>query len=124
MGTTCGHIEPVASGTGLATLYNLLRSENSTIENGQEYVQPARSGLDVVNRMNEGEHFARRVIEISATALGECIAGMANLLDPDVIVLSGSVVKAGEGGGKACIQVFACSTTSYKCDPIIQREFR
>lgn len=95
-GTTCGHIEPVASGTGLATLYNLLRSENSTIENGQEYVQPARSGLDVVNRMNEGEHFARRVIEISATALGECIAGMANLLDPDVIVLSGSVVKAGE----------------------------
>ena len=28
-------------------------------------------------------------------ALGECVAGMANLIDPDVIVLSGSVVEAG-----------------------------
>ncbi|EPI54355.1 ROK family protein, partial [Gardnerella vaginalis] len=27
---------------------------------------------------------------------GECVAGMANLIDPDVIVLSGSVVEAGD----------------------------
>lgn len=87
-GTTAGHIEPVASGTGLATLYNLRKEQagqDSFVENGAE----------VVARMNEGEEFARMIVTTSATALGECIAGMGNLFDPSVIIISGSVVKAG-----------------------------
>ena len=42
-----------------------------------------------------GEPLAVRTIEDSARALGECVGGMGNLIDPDVIVVSGSVAKAG-----------------------------
>ncbi|MFD0704505.1 ROK family protein [Alloscardovia venturai] len=82
-----GHIEPVASGTGLATLYNLRKDKHTAT---------ALNGADVVERMMNGESFARTIVYESAKALGECIAGMANLIDPSIIVMSGSVVKAGQ----------------------------
>lgn len=85
-GTTSGHIEPVASGSGLATLYN---------HNRPDKVPEAADGREVCDRALRGEDYARRTLENSARALGECVAGMANLLDPHVIVLSGSVVQAG-----------------------------
>ncbi|OZG64723.1 ROK family protein [Bifidobacterium eulemuris] len=85
-GTTSGHIEPVASGSGLATLYNHERPAD---------VEPAADGREVCERAALGEAYAGRVLERSARALGECVAGMANLLDPHAIVLSGSVVQAG-----------------------------
>ncbi|WP_018142905.1 ROK family protein [Alloscardovia criceti] len=88
-GTTSGHIEPVASGTGLGTLYNLRREQA-----GQEDF--VSNGAEVVDRMNHGDEFAHMIVKTSATALGECIGGMANLLDPSIIILSGSVVNAGE----------------------------
>ncbi|TCD54257.1 ROK family protein [Alloscardovia theropitheci] len=90
-GTRAGHIEPVASGTGLATLYNVRREQE--LELG---VEVAANGADVVHRMEQGEEFAQSVVAESARALGECIAGMGNLIDPDIIVLSGSVTKAGK----------------------------
>ena len=85
-GTHAGHIEPVASGTGLATLYN---------HNLPAGVQKAENGYEVCVYANEGQPHAKETLAKSAKALGECIAGMANLIDPDVIVLSGSVVEAG-----------------------------
>lgn len=85
-GTHAGHIEPVASGTGLATLYN---------HNLPAGVQKAENGYEVCVYANEGQPHAKETLSKSAKALGECIAGMANLIDPDVIVLSGSVVEAG-----------------------------
>lgn len=85
-GTTSGHIEPVASGTGLAALYNLRRLAN---------IAPVADGREVVCRAAEGERLAIDVLRDSARALGECLAGLGNLFDPEAIVLSGSVVGAG-----------------------------
>lgn len=86
-GTREGHIEPVASGTGLKDLYNA----RCDAEEGE----PVADGSQVAARAAAGEPLAAGVIEDSARALGECIGGMGNLIDPDVIVVSGSVVKAG-----------------------------
>ena len=86
-GTREGHIEPVASGTGLKDLYNA----RCDAEEGE----PVADGSQVAARAAAGEPLAVGVIEDSARALGECIGGMGNLIDPDVIVVSGSVVKAG-----------------------------
>ena len=86
-GTLEGHIEPVASGTGLKDLYNA----RCDAEEGE----PVANGSQVAARAAAGEPLAVGVIEDSARALGECIGGMGNLIDPDVIVVSGSVVKAG-----------------------------
>lgn len=83
-GSVEGHIEPVASGTGLATLYNMCAVGGC-----------ARDGGDVAARAAAGDALAVSVIGESAHALGVCIGGMANLVDPDGIVVSGSVVKAG-----------------------------
>lgn len=86
-GANAGHIEPVASGTGLATLYN---------RNLPDGTQEAQNGYDVCVRANSGEEYAKEILARSGKSLGECVAGMANLIDPDVIVLSGSVVEAGD----------------------------
>src|SRR5699024_11143796 len=39
---------------------------------------------------------ARRILSDAGFALGEAIGGTANLLDPDVVLLSGSVAQAPE----------------------------
>lgn len=83
-GSTEGHIEPVASGQGLANLYNRRA--------GRQLVS---SGAQVAQLAQEGDKLATSTLSDSAEALGACIGGMANLIDPDGIVISGSVTKAG-----------------------------
>lgn len=85
-GTLAGHIEPVASGTGLATLYNLMKDDA---------VAEVASGKDVSDLAAGGDAFAAEVIARSARALGEALGGAVNLLDPDVVVVSGSVASSG-----------------------------
>ncbi|MBT1179358.1 ROK family protein [Bifidobacterium vespertilionis] len=102
-GTTDGHIEPVASGTGLRDLYNRRLKAMGEREAGDVsaaygvplLTTPAIDGADVARRAADGEGLARGTLADSARALGACIGGMGNLIDPDVIVISGSVVKAG-----------------------------
>ncbi|MBW3089940.1 ROK family protein [Bifidobacterium miconisargentati] len=100
-GTYEGHIEPVASGTGLKDLYNRRREEMCTgsaaaaAEIDGDVPELVQSGADMASRAAAGEPLACAVLADSARALGECIGGMGNLVDPDVIVVSGSVVKAG-----------------------------
>ena len=85
-GTACGHIEPVASGTGLATLYAMRCGDaTTTIANGR----------DVCELAEAGEPLAISVLTEAGHALGEALGGAANLIDPDVIVISGSVTNAG-----------------------------
>lgn len=86
-GTTCGHIEPVASGTGIGTLYNLMKSADMPAVN---------NGKDVSKLAASGDEFAATVIQRSARALGEALGGAANLLDPNAIIISGSVAYSGE----------------------------
>lgn len=86
-GTTSGHIEPVASGTGIADLFESRRPDD---------VAPAANAAEIARRAAAGERYAVEILTMSARALGECLAGMGNLIDPAAIVLSGSVVNAGE----------------------------
>ncbi|EPI54163.1 ROK family protein [Gardnerella pickettii JCP7659] len=112
-GAHAGHIEPVASGTGLATLYN------SNLPQGTE---PAKNGYEVCVRANSGQDaHAKETLVRSGKALGQCVAGMANLIDPDVIVLSGSVVEAGDIWWNAMRSGFEDSAlTLIKSTPIVK----
>lgn len=86
-GATSGHIESVASGTGIAALYNRYKPSN---------ISEVANGYDVCVLAGQADSYACETLARSARALGECIGGMANLVDPHIVVISGSVVQAGE----------------------------
>lgn len=82
-----GHLESIASGTGLGILFDRLF--------------PARAGevaggADVSRLAAAGDADAIEVLQASGRALGEALGSWANTFDPEVIVLSGSVLAAGE----------------------------
>ena len=77
-----GHLESVVAGSGIEERYRT---------SGGEVV----SGAEISARANAGEALARQVIEQSGRSLGESIASWADVLDPELVVLSGSVTKAG-----------------------------
>lgn len=97
-GTQCGHVEPVASGTGIGTLYNLKKPAGAA---------PASDGKAVAELAAAGDPYATQILAMSARALGEALGGAANLLDPDAIVISGSVVRSGDVWWHALREGFA-----------------
>ena len=78
-----GHLEAVASGTGLWQLY--LR------KGGRPEARDARA---VVARA-ETDPLAHDAVVESATALGEGLGGLVNVIDPDVVVIAGGMRNAG-----------------------------
>ena len=77
-----GNLESVASGSGIEARYEARTGLRL-------------SGADISARANAGEPEARATIENAGRALGIALAGWANMLDPEMAVVSGSVVKAG-----------------------------
>ena len=77
-----GHLELVAAGSGIEARY---------AEAAGEHVD----GAEVSRRAAAGEPAAHKVIMTAGIALGEAIAGITNLLDPYMVVIGGSVMKAG-----------------------------
>ncbi|MCF2707051.1 ROK family protein [Arcanobacterium haemolyticum] len=93
-----GHIEPVASGSGVATLYHRRLKDTTEGPAAPGTLEPGTtsySGLDVQNAAEAGDTVALSAIEDSARALGEIMGSLANAIDPDVFVLSGSMTKTG-----------------------------
>ncbi len=99
-----GHIESVASGSGVGALYG---RRLASLAQGQCEVEgdsPARgedlerefSGLDVQLAAEAGCDVALGVIRDSAYALGQVMGSLANTVDPEIFVLSGSMTKTGE----------------------------
>lgn len=85
-GATSGHIEAIASGTGMCDLYNATRPKGTdAVSDGKELQQ----------LIDAGDDYAVQIAQRSGAALGETLAGVANLVDPDAFILSGSVVKTG-----------------------------
>ena len=81
----CGsfsHLESVASGSGIEARY-------------YDRTGIPLSGEEVAQRAAQGDQDARDVIELAGKSLGEAIGSWANMLDPELVVLSGSVCKAG-----------------------------
>lgn len=86
----CGslsHVETVCSGTALSARY-----QGKGI---LDPLDPSLMGDVVASRANAGELEAIEVIEFAGRSLGEAIGSWCNLLDPELVVLSGSVTAAG-----------------------------
>lgn len=75
-------LEAVAAGSGIEACYRALTGR-------------ALTGAEISRAAYEGDEDARRIIEQAGYALGVSLAGWTNLLDPDLIILSGSVANAG-----------------------------
>ncbi|OMH24719.1 hypothetical protein BKD30_07555 [Tersicoccus phoenicis] len=83
-----GHLESVASGTGLADRYRAGAA-------GRPPTPGPRSGADVARLAEAGDPWALTCLETSAVALGRAIGGWINTLDPDVVVVTGGLARAG-----------------------------
>ena len=51
---------------------------------------------DVINRALQGDPGCRRVLEDSGRHIGVAVAGVVNLLNPEVVCLGGQVARVGE----------------------------
>ena len=79
-----GHVEAIASGPSIALLYGRLAGH------------AAGSARDVAVRAAQGDAVAVRAFELGAAAAGQAVGGLANVLDPSVVVIGGGVSAAGE----------------------------
>lgn len=82
---TLGHLEAIAAGPAIHRAY--------LAAGGDPSCGDARG---VAERSRSGEALARSVIDRAAHAVGIALAQIATVLDPEVIVLGGSVALSGE----------------------------
>jgi len=78
-----GHLEAVASGYGLVQLYHHLGGDKSI------------SSAHELSRRVLTDETAFTALSRSAAALGAAIGDLINIVDPDLVVISGSVSQAG-----------------------------
>ncbi|MGN9777555.1 ROK family protein [Micromonospora sp. H33] len=71
-----GHLEAIASGTGVAAAYALATGTRLT-------------GRTVAERAAAGDIVARQVLDRAGTALGTALAGLVALLDPQAVLVAG-----------------------------------
>lgn len=69
---------------------------DETMKPGTLSVQSALDAYQIQLLAEQGDKLARRAYFLSGRAMGETLAGLANALDPQVIVISGSLAKAGD----------------------------
>lgn len=85
---TCGgvgHVEAVASGTGIVNSYHRL---------GGSAV--AQDLFDIENLAHAGDVTAREALALGARAAGIALGDLATILDPHIIVVSGGVINLGD----------------------------
>ncbi len=89
-----GHLEAVASGTAIARMAAeaLAAGENSSLA---ELPHPP-TAADVAAAAWEGDPLARRIFAQAGTHLGRALAGFLHIFNPEVVILGGGVVQAGE----------------------------
>ncbi|MGW0479876.1 ROK family protein [Nonomuraea sp. NPDC003214] len=97
---SCGatdHIEAHASGPAIERTYHELTGHELTgHELAGHELTGDRLGLAAIAALaRSGDPRAIQVITTAATLLGRTLAGAANLLDPDVIVIAGGVSRLG-----------------------------
>ena len=92
-GLTCkcganGHVESVTAGPGIGALYQGVSQSSARFD-------PAIDGLEVSRLAAAGEAMAQQTLHDAGFALGQAMGSWANMIDPEIIVLSGSVCNAG-----------------------------
>lgn len=92
---TCGQrgdLESIASGTGIArAARELAPGAPGSALRGVEYP----TAEDVVRAARAGDELATAILENAGTYLGIAVGTLVNLFNPQLIVLGGSVIKAG-----------------------------
>lgn len=76
-----GHLEAIASGTGLAAAYAIATGTRAT-------------GRTVADRAAAGDPVARQVVDRAGTILGAALAGLVALLDPAAVLVAGGAAGA------------------------------
>jgi glucokinase len=89
-----GHLEPIASGPGIAAEY--ARRTGERIE-----------GREVARRSATGDSDAVASVSRAGHALGSTLGSLCNVFDPAVVILSGSVAKSGKAWEDALKRGFA-----------------
>ncbi|WAP51504.1 ROK family protein [Arthrobacter sp. ATA002] len=79
-----GHLEAIASGPSIANLYRRLAGRDPG------------TAREVAARAAAGEPPAVRALALGAAAAGQAVGGLANVLDPSIVVIGGGMAAAGE----------------------------
>jgi glucokinase len=79
-----GHVEAIASGPAIREAYVRLGGE-----------EPASDARGVFALAGAGDPIAIKAVGIGAGAAGQAVGGLANILDPEVVVVSGGLSDAG-----------------------------
>lgn len=84
-----GHLEPIAAGPGIIERYVELGGD-ATLPDGTPI-----DGAEIDRRAAAGDDAARAAEDRSGHAIGEVLGSLVNMLDPDCVILSGSVAQCG-----------------------------
>lgn len=105
-----GNLESVASGSGIEMRYEALSGKRLT-------------GAEISKLAYEGDEDALQTIRNAGRALGIALASWANILDPEMAVVSGSVTKAGPVWREALQEAFEeCAPEVLAGLPIVDAE--
>ena len=85
-----GHLEPIAAGPGIIDRYVELGGE-ATLADGTPI-----DGAEIDRRAAAGDEAAIAAEARSGHAIGEVLGSLVNMLDPDCVILSGSVAQCGD----------------------------
>ena len=92
---TCGNrgcVEAIASGTGIARAARELGAQTPT---SALHRLEAPSPMEVARAARDGDQLAIGILDTAGTYLGIAMGTLVNLFNPQLIVLGGSVIKAG-----------------------------
>ncbi|MGI8658691.1 MAG: ROK family protein [Candidatus Limnocylindria bacterium] len=90
-----GHLEAIASGTALAREAQdvISRGDRGRLHDLAETRDGPIDAALLARAADEGDEAARRILAGAWTALGAVCASLVNLLNPDVIVIGGSIAE-------------------------------
>lgn len=91
---SAGHVEAIASGPALHSEY-LRRGGDPAAPDTKAVFTRAAGGDPDHGDLHRGDPVAQAAINVAARAAGQAAGGLANILDPEVIVVSGGLADAG-----------------------------
>ena len=94
-----GHLEPIAAGPGIIEEYVRLGGDDA-------YDGKPMDGAEIDRRAAAGDEAACAAEARAGRALGEVLGSMVNMLDPSVVILSGSVAQCGPNWSDAMKEAY------------------
>ncbi len=89
-----GHLESVASGTGIANYVEQKIKEGR--ESSLSLIADKLSSRAIADAAKAGDSLAKEAFEYAGVFLGQAIAGLLHLFNPTILVLGGGVMNSGD----------------------------